>query len=181
MNASPKNFFGVSTPALMPDEMDTDMTPALKHATDPSGDCYQPVFDPSGARAPARPDIPACMHDPLGQHPDRPCDCKKTWPEKSPIITAPSKYTSLENVLHRALEQVSAGKGAERHATGQAFEDQPMQTISRLVGSHHGLLYQAIKKAQESTRLPTVERQVAELLGAINYLAGAIIFLESPK
>lgn len=35
--------------------------------------------------------------------------------------------------------------------------------------------------AAEQARLPTTERQVAELLGAINYLAGAIIYLEEPS
>ena len=39
------------------------------------------------------------------------------------------------------------------------------------------LLYQAYKKAEESQRLPT-DRAVAELLGAIVYLAGAIIYIE---
>ena len=186
MTTEPKRFFGVSTPALMPDDPDLDMSSAQPdagssyvRATQPAGDGYRAVLSPS--EAPASSDLRPCMHDPLGRHPDRLCTCEKTWPEKPPVLTAPSKYASLENVLHRALEQASAGKGAERHASGQAFEDQPMQTISRLVGSHHGLLYQAIKKAQESARLPTAERQVAELLGAINYLAGAVIYLESPK
>lgn len=52
-----------------------------------------------------------------------------------------------------------------------------MQTLSRSLGSNVGLLYQAAKKAQESLRLDR-EHAVFELLGAINYLAGAIIFLE---
>ena len=139
MTTENQKFYGVSTPALMPDEMDTDMCAAPKRATTPAGAAYSPVLPPI------------------------------------------NKYASLENVLHRALQQAASGKGAERHATGLPFEDQPMQTISRLVGTHQGLIFQAIKKAQESTRLPTVERQVSELLGAVNYLAGAIIFLESPK
>ena len=90
-------------------------------------------------------------------------------------------YQHLQDVLNRAYSQAESGKGAERHGQDLPFTDQPMQTISRLIGTHHGLLYQAIKKAQESTRLPTVDRQVAELLGAINYLAGAVIYLENEK
>jgi hypothetical protein len=86
-------------------------------------------------------------------------------------------YEKLVIVLRRAFLQAAAGKGKERHANGLAFEDQPMQVINRLLGSQDGQLYQAIKKIQESKRLPR-ERAVAELMGAINYLAGAIILLE---
>ena len=52
-----------------------------------------------------------------------------------------------------------------------------MQTISDLLNGNEGLLYQAIKKVQESTRLDR-DKAVFELLGAINYLAGAVIHLE---
>lgn len=85
-------------------------------------------------------------------------------------------YEQLETILGEALEQAAAGKGKERHATGQDFEDQPMQLISKLLGDNHGLAFQAIKKVQESLRLPD-DRAERELLGAINYIAGMIIFL----
>lgn len=88
------------------------------------------------------------------------------------------QYAVLHDVLMSAFKQASEGKGKERHACSRSFEEQPMQTISELVGSNHGLIYQAIKKAQESIRMPT-NRAVAELYGAINYLAGAIIYLEN--
>lgn len=94
--------------------------------------------------------------------------------------SAHDNYAALRGVFDRAYDQATAGKGAERHATGQAFTNQPMQTISDLVGGNHGCLFQAIKKCQESTRLPK-DRAVNKLLGAINYLAGAIIFLEKRK
>ncbi len=55
-----------------------------------------------------------------------------------------------------------------------------MQTISRLIGSHDGLLYQAVKKIQESKRMDK-DAAVRELLGAINYIAGAVIFLEAKE
>lgn len=86
-------------------------------------------------------------------------------------------YHSLTNVLARAYEQAAKGKGAVRHADGRPFTEQPMQTISELLGTHEGLLYQAMKKIQESNRMQP-DAAVHELLGAINYLAGAIIFLE---
>lgn len=86
-------------------------------------------------------------------------------------------YESLAAVLARAYAQASAGKGAQRHAQGQPFDRQPMQDLIRL----HGVGFatgQASKKAQESQRLPR-DRAVAELLGAINYLAGAVIAIEA--
>ncbi len=85
-------------------------------------------------------------------------------------------YETLESVLQRALDQAQNGKGAERHADSKPFSKQPMQTIAGQVGPGF-LSGQAIKKIQESQQLPE-GRDVAELLGAINYLAGLVIFLE---
>lgn len=87
-------------------------------------------------------------------------------------------YASLANVLYRAYDQAANGKGKERHANDLPFEEQPMQTVSELVGDNHGLAFQAIKKVQESMVLPEQEARVRELLGAINYIAGMIIFDE---
>lgn len=86
-------------------------------------------------------------------------------------------YDTLRKVLDRAYDQAATGKGAKRHGQDLPFEVQPMQTISRLVGSCDGLRYQAIKKTQESARMDK-DAAVRELLGAINYLAGAVIYLE---
>jgi hypothetical protein len=91
-------------------------------------------------------------------------------------LSAPG-YDVLGAVLSRAFDQAARGKGAERHGQGQAFDEQPMMTITSLVGVG-GPLFQAMKKAQEAQRLPR-DAAVRELLGAINYLAGAIIHLES--
>ncbi len=88
-------------------------------------------------------------------------------------------YETLANVLQRALDQAQAGKGAERHADSKPFAKQPMQTIAGQVGPGF-LSGQAIKKIQESQQLPA-GRDVAELLGAINYLAGLVIFLEMAR
>ena len=83
-------------------------------------------------------------------------------------------YASLQQVLHEALLQASEGKGKERHAgDGEHFESQPICEIAKRVGLGF-LLGQAVKKIYESGRLPDPQG-VHELLGAINYLAAAII------
>lgn len=87
-------------------------------------------------------------------------------------------YYALAAVLGDALEQASKGKGKERHAhNGERFEEQRMLAISRLLNSERGMAYQVCKKVIEGIDLPTTERKVAELLGAINYIAGMVIFL----
>lgn len=89
--------------------------------------------------------------------------------------TAPDLYASLRRVLDQAYEQASAGKGNERHANpDERFEDQPIIQIGLNLGSNHFEIGQAVKKAIESARLPP-DRAVAELLGAINYLAAAVL------
>ncbi len=85
-------------------------------------------------------------------------------------------YEPLANVLHRAYHQAAHGKGKERHARGEPFTQQVMLEGARRFG-RGALLYQAYKKAEESQRLPA-DRAVAELLGAIVYLAGAVIVIE---
>jgi len=94
-------------------------------------------------------------------------------------VEIPPGYNKLFDVLMQALNQAAGGKGKERHArAGVAFEDQPMSTINKQLGSIDGLIYQAHKKSLESKRLPDGRAQ-AELLGAINYLAGAVIALDT--
>jgi hypothetical protein len=85
-------------------------------------------------------------------------------------------YEPLAAVLAEALEQAQSGKGKERHANDKPFARQPILEIGRMVGPGYQI-GQAVKKGQEAMRLPTTERQVAELLGAINYLAAAVILL----
>lgn len=94
------------------------------------------------------------------------------------IKSIPEGYESLADVLTRAYQQATTGKGAERHAGNRPFTEQPMQAISGLLGSADGLLYQAMKKIQESKRLDK-DAGIRELLGAINYLGGAVIYLEA--
>lgn len=85
-----------------------------------------------------------------------------------------SGYESLSGVLKSALDQAQHGKGKERHANGKPFEQQPIMEIGRMVGVGY-MTGQAMKKTAESTRLPTLEMKEKELLGAINYLAAAIL------
>jgi hypothetical protein len=86
-------------------------------------------------------------------------------------------YKSLKDILNLAYLQASEGKGKERHASGEPFEDQPICSITRKVGIGF-CLGQALKKIEESTRLSQYPgREIGELLGAINYIAGAIIVI----
>lgn len=86
-------------------------------------------------------------------------------------------YEKLDDVLARAFNQASQGKGAERHANELPFHEQPMQQVNAMVGVgfSHG---QAIKKIVESLNMAP-EKAVHELLWAICYLAGSIITIEA--
>lgn len=86
-------------------------------------------------------------------------------------------YESLAAVLQRAFNQAAHGKGKERHAQGEPFNQQVMQDMARRFGVG-ALLGQAFKKSEESQRLPH-DRAVNELLGAIVYLAGAVIAMDA--
>ena len=97
------------------------------------------------------------------------------YPAPSTTFDAPG-YEPLVNVLVRAYNQAARGKGHERHANGEPFDTQVMQDMARRFGVG-ALLGQAFKKSEESQRMP-VDRAINELLGAINYLAGAVIALE---
>ena len=88
-------------------------------------------------------------------------------------------YEKLSDVLSRAYDQAAIGKGKDRHANGEPFHEQVMQTGAQRFGTG-ALLFQAFKKSEESQRLPH-DRAIAELLGAIVYLAGAVIALERDK
>jgi len=89
----------------------------------------------------------------------------------------PDEYQSLRRVLDLALDQAANGKGKERHANeGEPFEKQKICEISRRVGLAFPI-GQAIKKAEESVRLG-LDAGIRENLGAINYLAAAVIVME---
>lgn len=88
-------------------------------------------------------------------------------------------YENLAAVLQQSLDQAQHGKGKERHANSKPFDRQPIMEIGRMVGlgSPTG---QAQKKTQEAVGMfnrGEPERAIAELLGAINYLAAAIMLI----
>lgn len=99
-------------------------------------------------------------------------------------------FEPLFAVLKEAHDQAAFGKGRERHGAGLPYAAQPMQTISFMLRGSQGILWQAIKKIQEANgklddarRSGDPEESKAakafarrELLGAINYLAGALIY-----
>lgn len=92
------------------------------------------------------------------------------------IINVPGEYISLGLVLQSALEQASKGKGKERHAEAdELFENQIICEVARRTGTGF-CLGQAVKKIYESQRLHGVASE-SELLGAINYLAAAVIVM----
>ena len=83
-------------------------------------------------------------------------------------------YSSLRKVLDDAYHQASKGKGIERHAgQDEPFDRQIICEVRRRVGPGY-TKGQAVKKIYESDRLEG-ERGVAELLGAINYIAAEVI------
>lgn len=96
-------------------------------------------------------------------------------------LAAMPGYESLAAVLDNALHQAQAGKGQERHAVdGEPFHDQQIVQLGEWMGGSTAFaIGQACKKAIESTRFSvTPERAIAELLGAINYLAAAVLVIQ---
>lgn len=87
-------------------------------------------------------------------------------------------FTPLWSVFQQALAQTQSGKGKERHnQRDEPFTDQQIVRFGDWLGSNHGQVFQAVKKAVESTKLPR-ERARAELLGAIVYLGAAVLVLD---
>lgn len=96
-------------------------------------------------------------------------------------------YEDLAAILNAALDQASKGKGRERHANDLPFAKQKIQTIAGLYHGPEGMLYQATKKATEANEVrkralvsgdpKAREAYEREILGAIVYLAGSIIYV----
>ena len=91
------------------------------------------------------------------------------------------KYDSLHKVLLAAYNQAASGKGKERHQLNdeEPFENQKICEIARRLSVDYNL-GQAVKKIYESKGL-TDDRDIAELYGAINYIAAAIIVKQEEK
>lgn len=85
-------------------------------------------------------------------------------------------YEHLAAVLKDAYAQAAFGKGKERHANDLPFDHQPMQAISRLLGNPTGMTYQVCKKVVEAMNMKDYAARRRELLGAIVYLAGVIVY-----
>jgi hypothetical protein len=88
-------------------------------------------------------------------------------------------YDLLQSVLMDAYEQAASGKGADRHGFGLNFEDQDMIEVTNRVGLGFPL-GQAIKKLSEGKRLDRAKAK-KEFLGAIVYIAGAIIWMDKQE
>lgn len=99
-------------------------------------------------------------------------------PTKTTGLTPASGYEMLVAVFRDAHDQAAYGKGKERHANSEPFHEQRMQKISTLLGSVDGMAYQTVKKLTEGLELTDPKARRAELLGAINYLAGIVIYLD---
>lgn len=117
------------------------------------------------------------LRDYLAKRPKKKASAKNS--KNLPFPDYPG-YESLISVLNMALNQCAAGKGKERHAQGQPFDKQPMQVISQLLNSPEGMRYQVVKKTQESSRMEK-DPAIQELLGAIIYAAGTVIFLQNKE
>ena len=92
-------------------------------------------------------------------------------------------YYDLVEVFNDAFLQASSGKGCVRHSYSfkENFKDQLICEMDRrLDGNARGPRYQAVKKIYESARMDP-DSAIHELLGAINYIAAAIILLKEKK
>lgn len=97
--------------------------------------------------------------------------------EKSQPIEFIDEGHPLEVVFEEALAQATSGKGEERHGHGVDFFDQPWLSLANTHGNGF-LTGQAEKKIQEATTNKDkwdYDAWEREMLGAINYLAMAII------
>jgi hypothetical protein len=98
----------------------------------------------------------------------------KDTSEDDYTISVSQGYEPLAEVLYQALDQAQHGKGAIRHSNGLPFLQQPIMTGGRECGAG-GLIFQARKKALEALNCEDDGRAIQDMLGAINYLAAAVI------
>lgn len=102
------------------------------------------------------------------------CRPDPTEPQPKPS----EAFAPLQAVFDQAMAQTQSGKGKERHnQRGEPFTDQQIVRFGDWMGSNHGQVFQAVKKAIESTKLDRA-RARAELLGAIVYLGAAVLVLD---
>jgi len=92
-------------------------------------------------------------------------------------------YKELDEVFNDAYDSASIGKGKERHADDNNYEDQVICVVQRLLKDHPfgGQAFQVIKKTIEAGRLYKIKGKDAaykEILGAINYAAAMGILIK---
>ena len=88
-----------------------------------------------------------------------------------------SCVVAVAAVLDEAFSQAAHGKGADRHGTGERYEEQPTYWIGKTMGRGFAL-GQAMKKLTEAERLEERGEHDAanrERLGAIVYVAFGIL------
>jgi|DEB0MinimDraft_3_1074331.scaffolds.fasta_scaffold57224_2 hypothetical protein len=86
----------------------------------------------------------------------------------------------LEKIFEEAVEQASDGKGEERHGNGKCFMTQPWVSLADTHGTGF-LTGQAQKKIMEAVKNKEATNYLwykREMLGAINYLAMALLYEE---
>ena len=93
------------------------------------------------------------------------------------MFTPAPGYETLAKTLERAHDRAAHGKGKERHANGQPFEEQPLFQIMRHT-SEDFATGQALKKIIESQGFTDRSKRVNELLDVIVYLSAAIQHIE---
>ncbi|MBU2538112.1 MAG: hypothetical protein KKH22_06710 [Proteobacteria bacterium] len=117
----------------------------------------------------------------LATHPlETPAATEESIVAKWSALPAPDGYEALTAVLQDAIDQAANGKGLERHADDQPFHNQPIMRETQAVGLGFPA-GQARKKILEAVRGcdDHPERAVADLLGAINYIAALVIAIRS--
>lgn len=80
-------------------------------------------------------------------------------------------YECVAKVLQRALDQTQSGKGKERHATAEPFEDQKIMHGARFCGLA-SMSFQVFKKITEAQR----QAEGGDYTGAYVNIEGAIIY-----
>lgn len=83
----------------------------------------------------------------------------------------------LTKILSEVVDQITHGKGQERHGSGIPFQDQPWKHILDNVGDGFST-GQALKKIFELKSLTSLPAYKREVLGAIAYLCMSLMYKE---
>ena len=86
-------------------------------------------------------------------------------------------YKTLKIALDAAFNRAAKGKGADRHANGRPFDQQPILSIQRDLGSTQFALGQIMKKTTELTKFNDDDAK-KELLDIMVYAAAAWVYLD---